>query len=174
MPKVLLLVVIDDWASLVVEDGQALAKCLDIVVGTLDERLACDVVCHGLLGRTAGKTRQDVNKPATKQGCNILELLVVRTTAGRVDKTAGNPRNQELVGDDEFNNGVKLLLARGKHGIKLLGLGDGSRETIEDKPGGICASVNRTHTLIRVKGVNMLAGQRYVQCKQKCSVFWAG
>lgn len=50
-PDVGLLVVRDDRAGLVVVGSQALLEGGLVVVGTLDEGLASDVVGHGLLGR---------------------------------------------------------------------------------------------------------------------------
>lgn len=48
MPDALLLVVVDNRASLRVEDLETLAERLDIVVCPLDQRLTSDVVDVGL------------------------------------------------------------------------------------------------------------------------------
>ena len=65
---------------------------------------------------------------------NLLELLVIRATASRMNETAGDTRDQQLIRDDKFNNTVKLFFATGQHGVKFLCLRDCSWETVKNKP----------------------------------------
>ena len=53
-----------------------------------------------------------------------------------MDESAGDARDEQLVGDDEFDDGVQLLLACRKHGIKLFRLRNSAGETVEDKTTG--------------------------------------
>lgn len=48
-PMTLVFVVLNDWAGLSMEGGQALTKRIDIVIGSLDQRLASHVVGHRFL-----------------------------------------------------------------------------------------------------------------------------
>lgn len=64
---------------------------------------------------------------------NPPELLVVASPTGRVDETASDARNEEAVADLEFDGVVELLLLALEHVIKLLSLGRGTREPIEDE-----------------------------------------
>lgn len=58
---------------------------------------------------------------------------MVCTTTGRVDETAGDTGDQELVLDVELHDSVELLLAVSQHAIKLLRLRNSTGETIQDK-----------------------------------------
>lgn len=60
-----------------------------------------------------------------------LELLVVRPTAGGVNEAARNTRDEELVGNDELDDGVELLLAVSQHRIELLRLGNRPWEAVK-------------------------------------------
>lgn len=42
-----------------------------------------------------------------------------------------NPRDEELVGDQQLDDAVKFFLATLEHVIKFLGLRNGARETIQ-------------------------------------------
>lgn len=59
--------------------GQALFQCIRIVVCSLDQRLASDVVLHGLLGR--------------------IEDLMVRSSRSRMNQAARNPGDEEAIVD---------------------------------------------------------------------------
>ena len=41
-----------------------------------------------------------------------------------------NPRDEELVDDQQLDDAVQFFLATLEHGIKFLGLGNGARETV--------------------------------------------
>jgi hypothetical protein len=112
-PDVGLLVVVDDRGGLVVVSGQTLGESCLVVVGTLNEGLASDVVGHGLLGR--------------------VEDLVVRATGSGVDETAGDTGDEQVVVDAELNGVLERLLAGLEHGVEALSLGDGTREAVEDE-----------------------------------------
>lgn len=56
---------------------------------------------------------------------------MVGTAAGRVNETAGDTRNEELVGDDEFDNRIELLFARFQHGVEFLSLRGRARKTVK-------------------------------------------
>lgn len=93
--------------------AEALLERVCVVVGALDEWLASDVVFHLALGR--------------------VENLVVRASGRGVDQSAGNTCDEEGVVNLELHGVLERLLAGGEHVIKLLGLGDCSREAIEDE-----------------------------------------
>jgi len=48
-----------------------------------------------------------------------------------MDETAGNTGNEQLVGNDELDDGVEFLFPPFKHSVELLSLRDCSRETVE-------------------------------------------
>jgi hypothetical protein len=52
-----------------------------------------------------------------------------------VHQPARNARNQERVGNLELDGVVDRLLALLQHRVELFGLGDGTRETVEDEAG---------------------------------------
>lgn len=56
---------------------------------------------------------------------------MVCPAAGRMNETAGDTGDEQLVGNDEFDDGVELLLAGFEHGVKFLSLWDRARETVE-------------------------------------------
>lgn len=56
---------------------------------------------------------------------------MVCPAAGRVNETAGNTRDEQLVGNDEFDDRVELFFAGFEHGVKFLSLWDRARETVE-------------------------------------------
>jgi hypothetical protein len=62
-----------------------------------------------------------------------LTFSVVTPAGSGVDQSTGNPADQELVGDLEFQRLVELLLRRGQHRVELFGLNDGPGEPIEDE-----------------------------------------
>lgn len=113
LPDTRLLVVSNHRCRLRMVRDQTLLEGVSVVVGALDERLAGDVVLHVGLGG--------------------VEDLVVRAAGGGVNETAGDTRNEETVVDLEFDGVLKLLLASFEHFVELLGLDDGTRETIKDK-----------------------------------------
>ena len=65
--------------------------------------------------------------------CDVLELPVVGAPAGGVDETAGDARDEELVGDGELDDRVERLFARGEHRVEFFGLRDRAREAVEHK-----------------------------------------
>ena len=50
-----------------------------------------------------------------------------------MDKTTGDARNEELVGDLELGYRVQRLFPRCEHLVEFLRLWDSTRETVEDK-----------------------------------------
>ncbi|GAO51897.1 hypothetical protein G7K_5985-t1 [Saitoella complicata NRRL Y-17804] len=112
-PDTLGAVVVDNRSSLSVVSRQTLAEGLGVIVGTLDERLAGNVVSHGHLW--------------------WVELLVVGTTGSGVDQTTSDTRNEEGVIDLQLDRVIQLLLPLLEHGVQLVGLGDSTGETVEDE-----------------------------------------
>lgn len=55
---------------------------------------------------------------------------MVCSSTGRVDQPAGDARDEQGIVNLELDHGVELLLAVLQHTIQLLGLGDGTGETI--------------------------------------------
>lgn len=92
---------------------QTLLEGVGVVVRTLDQRLASDVVLHVLLRR--------------------VEDLVVRAARGRVDQTTSNTVDQQLVVNLELNGIAKRRLALGKHRVQTLGLGNGSGKAVQNE-----------------------------------------
>ena len=64
---------------------------------------------------------------------NLRKLLVVGTTAGRVDQSSGDARNEEIVADLELDGVIDSLALGLQHVVELFGLYDCSREAIEDE-----------------------------------------
>ena len=64
---------------------------------------------------------------------NLRKLLVVGTTAGRVDQSSGDARNEEIVADLELDGVIDSLALGLQHVVELFGLYDGSREAVEDE-----------------------------------------
>lgn len=120
-PETLLLVVLDNGDGLLVVGDETLLEGFSIVVGTLDEGLAGDVVLHGDLGGS--------------------ELLVVGATGGDVDQATGDAGDEEVVVDGELDNGVQGLLLVLQHGIQLLSLDNSAGESIENESIGEMISV---------------------------------
>ena len=58
---------------------------------------------------------------------NLRKLLVVGTTAGRVDQSSGDARNEEIVADLELDGVIDSLALGLQHVVELFGLYDGSR-----------------------------------------------
>ena len=50
-----------------------------------------------------------------------------------MDEATGNAGNEELVVDEELNDRVELLLALSKHSVELLGLWNGTGETVKNE-----------------------------------------
>lgn len=117
-PDAGLLVIIANRGGLGVVGSEALGECVGIVIGTLDQRLAGNVVLHLLLGR--------------------VEDLVVRAARGRVHQTAGDTGDEQGVVNLQFNGVLKFLLAGSKHVIQALGLSDSPRETVQDETAIVC------------------------------------
>lgn len=92
---------------------QTLSQSISVIIGTLDQGLASDIVGHVALGR--------------------VEDLVVRAAGGGVDETTGDTGDEESVVDLEFDGVLELLLTGEKHFVEALGLSDGSGEAIEDE-----------------------------------------
>jgi len=113
LPDARLLVVADDRSSLLVVGSKTLLKSFGVVVAALDQRLAGDVVRHGLLGRVEGS--------------------VVRPPAGRVHKTARDARHEQRVVDLELYGMLESLVALAKHGVETLCLRDSAGEAVENE-----------------------------------------
>jgi hypothetical protein len=115
LPDAGVAVVVNDGAGLLVVGTETLAEGALVVVGSLDERFAGDVVDHvGLRG---------------------VEDLVVRAAGGGVHETASNTGDEELVGDLELDGVLKRLGLGLEHAVELDGLGNSAREAIENEAG---------------------------------------
>ena len=57
-PKPLLLVILDNRSGLRVVSGQTLPECVDVVIGSLDQRFAGGIIRHGLLRWATFQSRQ--------------------------------------------------------------------------------------------------------------------
>jgi len=112
-PDAGLLVVLRHRSGLSVVGGQTLGQGIGIVIGTLDQRLAGDVVLHLGLGG--------------------VEDLVVRAAGGRVHQTAGDTSHEQGIVNLQLNGVFELLLTIRKHVVQALGLRDGPRETIQNE-----------------------------------------
>jgi hypothetical protein len=64
---------------------------------------------------------------------DVLELPVVSSSAGGVDETPGDTRDEELVGDGEFYDRVERLFPQREHRVEFLRLRYRARETVENK-----------------------------------------
>lgn len=115
LPDTSLLVVADDRTGLVVVGGQSLLKSTLVVIAALNKRLASDIVSHVRLW--------------------WVENLVVGAAGCRVDQTACNSCDKELVVDVQFNGVLERLFHRLKHRVEALGLGNSAREAVEDESG---------------------------------------
>jgi hypothetical protein len=62
---------------------------------------------------------------------NVLEFSVVTPTTGRVNETASDSGDQELVFDLKLYDAVQLLLASFEHAIEFLGLGNCTGEPVK-------------------------------------------
>lgn len=115
-PDTGLLVVINHWGGLGMVGSQTLGQGVGVVIGTLDQGLAGDVVLHVILGG--------------------VEDLVVGTAGGRVDETAGDTSHQQGIINLQLNGVLELLLASEKHIVETLGLGDCPGETVQNEAVG--------------------------------------
>ena len=113
LPDASLLVVVDHRAGLLVVGSQSLLESSLVVVASLDQGLASDIIGHVRLGG--------------------VEDLVVRSAGRRVDETTSNSGNEEIIVNAELDSMLERELPRSKHLIKTLGLGDCARETIKDE-----------------------------------------
>lgn len=113
-PDASLLVVVNNRSSLSVVCRQTLGKGVGVVVGTLDKRLAGDVVLHVFLGG--------------------VENLVVRPSRGGVDQTTSNSCDQKGIVNLQLDSVLELLVALVKHVVQTLSLGNGTRETVQNEP----------------------------------------
>lgn len=120
-PDTILLVVTNDRGGLGVVGTKTLLEGVGVVVGALNQGLTGDVVLHIHLGRVEG--------------------TVVATAGGGVDETTGDALDEERVVDLKFYGMLEGLVALLKHGVKALGLGNGTREAVEDEAGHAWVSV---------------------------------
>lgn len=74
----------------------------------------------------------------------VPEFSVVCASTGGVDEAPGDARDEELVGDDELDDRVERLFARGEHRVEFLGLWDCAREAVEYKPSARGSKIIRT------------------------------
>lgn len=120
-PDTGLLVVFDDRGGLGVVSRKTLLQRLGVVIGTLNQGLAGDIILHIVLGR--------------------VEDLVVRPSRGRVDKTSRNSGDQEGIVDLKLNSMLELLVTSFKHVIQTLSLSNSTREAIQNESRNIRQSV---------------------------------
>lgn len=89
---------------------------------------------------------------------------MVRAAAGGVDESAGDARDEQLVGDGELDDGVKLLLACSKHGIELLRLGNGAGEAVKDET--TRKNVSDWFNIIVIKEIYVEFAEEVVFCRK--------
>lgn len=131
-PKPLLLVILDNGSGLRVVSGQTLSERIDVVIGSLDQRLASSIIRHGLLRRAKFQNCQK-KQPRKREG-NQLEFSMVRASTGRMDQTPSNPRDEKMVNDRQLDDVVQFLLAILEHRIELLGLRNSAWKTVQHEP----------------------------------------
>lgn len=125
-PDTSLLVVGADGGGLGVVGGKTLAEGVGVVVGSLDQRLAGDIVHHVLLGG--------------------VEDLVVRAARRRVHQAASDTRHEQSIVDLQLNGVLERKLARGQHLVQTLSLGNGTGETVQNETGGSISSGQFRHS----------------------------
>lgn len=107
------LVVANNRGSLLMIRSQSLLKSFCVIIASLDQGLAGDVVLHSFLW--------------------WVEDFMVRPSRGRVDKAAGDTRDQQTIVDLQLDSMLERLLLAFEHLVKPLGLRDGTWEAIEDE-----------------------------------------
>lgn len=112
-PDTGLLVVLYNWCSLVVEDSQSLFQCFRVIVGSLDQRLAGDVVLHGLL--------------------RWVEHFVVRSSRGWMNESTRYAIHQELIVYLQLDRVFEWLVVRFQHAVQPLCLRDCAWESVKDE-----------------------------------------
>lgn len=110
----LLTVVVDDRSGLVVILVQTLLEDLGVVVLSLDQRLASDIVLTLLL--------------------RGVEHDVVGAAASGVHSSTGDALDQLLVGHVEGKNGVNLHSVGSKHLVELIIINDWWKKGVENIP----------------------------------------
>ena len=93
--------------------GEPLLKRVGVVVASLDQWFACDVVLHGVLG--------------------WVEHLVVGSAGSGVDETTCYPRDEQTVVDLELDGVLERFLGAREHGVETFCLRDCAWEAIEDE-----------------------------------------
>src|SRR5689334_17941758 len=92
---------------------QSLLECLGIVVRTLNEGFAGDVVLHVRLWG--------------------VENLVIASTGGRMNEASSDAGNEQSIVNLKLNGMFERNTLVLQHLVKLFGLSDGSRKAIEDE-----------------------------------------
>lgn len=132
-PDTLFLVVLYDWAGLLVECTKPFAEGLYVVVGALDEGFTCDVVDHLLLWWTKQVSRRVSRAHNTMEWTTQLEFAMIGSTTGWMYESASDTRDQELILNLQFDNMVQLLFTVRQHSVELFRLGNSSGETVENE-----------------------------------------
>lgn len=127
LPDASLLVVVNNRTGLVVVGRQSLLEGGLVVIASLDEGLAGNVISHVRLWG--------------------VEDLVVRAARCRVDQTASNSGNEKVVVDAELNGVLERHLPGGKHLVEALGLSDSTWETIKNETRQNCTLALRAYEL---------------------------
>lgn len=112
-PNAGFLVVADDGGSLSMVSDQSPFEGLGVIIRTLDQKFAGDIVLHCLFGG--------------------VENLVVRSAGSRMDETAGDTVNEEFIVNLELDGVLQGGFAVLQHGVKTLGLGNGTGETVQNE-----------------------------------------
>jgi len=123
LPNARLAVVVRHGRSLVVVSFEALLQRIFVVVRSLDERLAGNVIRHFLLWG--------------------VEDLVVGSAGGGVDEAAGDAGHEQIVVDLQLDGVFERFLLDGEHAVKLFGLWDCAGETVEDETKGVGSACRR-------------------------------
>lgn len=95
LPDTGLLVIPNDRCGLLVVCDKSLLKRLSVVIRSLNQRLASDIILHILLG--------------------WIKDLVVRSARGWVNQTASYPRDKKSIVDLKLNSMLQLLIPLLQH-----------------------------------------------------------
>ena len=132
LPKSLGLVIISNWSCLSVECLKTSLQRFNIVIWTLDQRFACNVIDTFFFWRAERRVEQVFLE---KRFNDLPKFLVVCATTRCMDETSSDTRYKELVVNEKLYNWVELFTAVLKHAVQFLCLRHGTRETVKNKTG---------------------------------------
>lgn len=113
-PNTCLLVVCDYWTRLIVVCTQSLLEDLCIIVGSLDQRFARNIVLHRLLGR--------------------VEYFMVGSAGCGMNESTSDSLNEQLIINLQFDGVLQRLFRLLQHVVETFCLSDCSWEAIENEP----------------------------------------